>query len=160
MTPPSEKAQISLSIRPVWSESSLCAQWVANDPSFLHASSGARCLIHSWSNSSATSILLLLPSSFLPLSLPFCLSTPLLPFPSPFLPSPSFSRLPLISTVSLPPFFPPSRHAPRFILFRPVRRSVFIVVDKEHPILLGRFYYLLCSPVISWPEHDWKLRSA
>ena len=24
-------------IRPVWSESSLCAQWVAKDPSFLHA---------------------------------------------------------------------------------------------------------------------------
>ena len=29
--------QISLGIRPVWSESSLCAQWVAKDPSFLHA---------------------------------------------------------------------------------------------------------------------------
>ena len=28
-----------LSIRPVWSESSLCAQWVAKDPSFLHADS-------------------------------------------------------------------------------------------------------------------------
>ena len=26
-------------IRPVWSESSLCAQWVAKDPSFLHADS-------------------------------------------------------------------------------------------------------------------------
>ena len=25
--------------RPVWSESSLCAQWVAKDPSFLHADS-------------------------------------------------------------------------------------------------------------------------
>ena len=33
------KTQISLGIRPVWSESSLCAQWVANDPSFLHADS-------------------------------------------------------------------------------------------------------------------------
>ena len=33
------KTQISLSIRPVWSESSLCAQWVAKDPSFLHAES-------------------------------------------------------------------------------------------------------------------------
>ena len=32
------KTQISLGIRPVWSESSLCAQWVAKDPSFLHAS--------------------------------------------------------------------------------------------------------------------------
>ena len=33
------KTQISLGIRPVWSESSLCAQWVAKDPSFLHADS-------------------------------------------------------------------------------------------------------------------------
>ena len=33
------KTLISLSIRPVWSESSLCAQWVAKDPSFLHADS-------------------------------------------------------------------------------------------------------------------------
>ena len=33
------KTQISLGIRPVWSESSLCAQWVAKDPSFLHANS-------------------------------------------------------------------------------------------------------------------------
>ena len=33
------KTQISLDIRPVWSESSLCAQWVAKDPSFLHADS-------------------------------------------------------------------------------------------------------------------------
>ena len=31
------KTQISLGIRPVWSDSSLCAQWVAKDPSFLHA---------------------------------------------------------------------------------------------------------------------------
>ena len=31
--------QISLGIRPVWSESSLWAQWVAKDPSFLHADS-------------------------------------------------------------------------------------------------------------------------
>ena len=31
------KTQISLGIHPVWSESSLCAQWVAKDPSFLHA---------------------------------------------------------------------------------------------------------------------------
>ena len=29
------KTQISLGIRPDWSESSLCAQWVAKDPSFL-----------------------------------------------------------------------------------------------------------------------------
>ena len=33
------KTQISLGIRPAWSESSLCAQWVAKDPSFLHADS-------------------------------------------------------------------------------------------------------------------------
>ena len=33
------KTQISLGIRPVWSEASLCAQWVAKDPSFLHADS-------------------------------------------------------------------------------------------------------------------------
>ena len=33
------KTQISLGIRPVWSESSLCAQWVVKDPSFLHAGS-------------------------------------------------------------------------------------------------------------------------
>ena len=42
MTKPTKcpaKTQISLGIRPVWSESSLCAQWVAKDPSFLHADS-------------------------------------------------------------------------------------------------------------------------
>ena len=33
------KTQISLGIRPVWSESLLCAQWVAKDPSLLHADS-------------------------------------------------------------------------------------------------------------------------
>ena len=33
------KTQISLDIRPVWSESLLCAQWVAKDPSFPHADS-------------------------------------------------------------------------------------------------------------------------
>ena len=31
------KTQISLGIRQVWSESSLCASWEAKDPSFLHA---------------------------------------------------------------------------------------------------------------------------
>ena len=31
--------QISLGIRPVWSESWLCAQWVAKNPRFLHADS-------------------------------------------------------------------------------------------------------------------------
>ena len=34
-----QRRQISLGIRPVWSESSLGAQWVAKDPSFLHAES-------------------------------------------------------------------------------------------------------------------------
>ena len=33
------KTQISLGIHPVWSESSLCAQWIAKDPKFLHADS-------------------------------------------------------------------------------------------------------------------------
>ena len=33
------KTQLSLGIHPVWSESSLCTQWVAKDPSFLHADS-------------------------------------------------------------------------------------------------------------------------
>ena len=33
------KTQISLGIHPVWSEPSLCAQWIAKDPSFLHADS-------------------------------------------------------------------------------------------------------------------------
>ena len=32
-----EKTQISLDIRSVYSESLVCAQWVAKDPSFLHA---------------------------------------------------------------------------------------------------------------------------
>ena len=31
------KTQISLGIRPVWSESSLCAHWVAKDLRFLYA---------------------------------------------------------------------------------------------------------------------------
>ena len=33
------KTQISLGICPVWSEPSLCAQWVAKDPSLLHEDS-------------------------------------------------------------------------------------------------------------------------
>ena len=33
------KTQINLGIRQVWLESSLCAQWVAQDPRFLHADS-------------------------------------------------------------------------------------------------------------------------
>ena len=33
------KTQISLGIRPVWSESSRCAQWVVKDPTFFHVDS-------------------------------------------------------------------------------------------------------------------------
>ena len=33
------KTQISLGIHPVWSESSLCTQWVAKDPRFRHGDS-------------------------------------------------------------------------------------------------------------------------
>ena len=33
------KTQISLGVSPVWSESSLCAQWIAKNPSFLHIDS-------------------------------------------------------------------------------------------------------------------------
>ena len=33
------KTQISLRISPVWSESSLCAQWIAKDPGCLHTDS-------------------------------------------------------------------------------------------------------------------------
>ena len=39
MTVHPARTQISQGIRPVWSESSLCAQWVAKAPSFLHADS-------------------------------------------------------------------------------------------------------------------------
>ena len=39
MTVRPAKTQISLGIRLIWSESSLCAQWVGKDPSFLHAES-------------------------------------------------------------------------------------------------------------------------
>ena len=39
MTVRPAKTQISLGIRPVWSESLLCAQGVAKDPSLLHADS-------------------------------------------------------------------------------------------------------------------------
>ena len=39
MTVRPAKTQISLGIRPVWSEFSLCAQWVGKDLSFLHADS-------------------------------------------------------------------------------------------------------------------------
>ena len=39
MTVRPAKTQINLGIRPVLSESSLCAQWVAKDPRFLHADS-------------------------------------------------------------------------------------------------------------------------
>ena len=51
------KTQISLGIRPVWSEPSLCALWVSKDPSFLHADTAVKTLIRlgrcpGWSESS------------------------------------------------------------------------------------------------------------
>ena len=39
MTVRPAKTQISLGVCPVWSESSLCTQMVAEDPSFLHPDS-------------------------------------------------------------------------------------------------------------------------
>ena len=49
---PPVQSRINLGIRPVWSESSLCTQWVAKDPRFLHADSDAQadlslCWVHS-----------------------------------------------------------------------------------------------------------------
>ena len=41
------KNQISLGIRPVWSESSLCTQWVAKDTRFLHVGFVMLRLMHS-----------------------------------------------------------------------------------------------------------------
>ena len=59
------KTQISLGIRPDWSESSLCAQWVAKDSSFLHADCGdfhqtGRMLRLIWVFAGRTIILLVL----------------------------------------------------------------------------------------------------
>ena len=39
MTMRTAKTQINLGIRQVWSESSLCAQWIAKDPVFLQVDS-------------------------------------------------------------------------------------------------------------------------
>ena len=39
MTYAPSEASDHLGIHPVWPESLLCAQWVAKDPSFLHADS-------------------------------------------------------------------------------------------------------------------------
>ena len=47
----SAKTQISLSIRPVWSESSLCAQWVAKGPKL--SSCGQRGLRSDWADAQA-----------------------------------------------------------------------------------------------------------
>ena len=52
-------------IRPAWSESSLCAQWVTTDPSFLHTDSGdsdqtGRMPRLSWVFPGRTAILLVL----------------------------------------------------------------------------------------------------
>ena len=56
------KTQISLGIRPVWSESSLCAQCVAKDPSFLHAKTDqtGRMPRLTWVFAGRTTILLVL----------------------------------------------------------------------------------------------------
>ena len=43
--------KISLGVRPVWSESSLCSQMVAKDPSFLHADSEDSDLSLRWAHS-------------------------------------------------------------------------------------------------------------
>ena len=63
MTVRQAKTQISLGICPVWSEPSLCTQWVAKDLSFLHADSDdwvftgrtATLLVLSWSGSNMLS---------------------------------------------------------------------------------------------------------
>ena len=60
------KPQISLGIHLVWSKSSLCTQWVAKDPGFLHADSEdsdqtGRMPIWSASSLGAYVILLVLP---------------------------------------------------------------------------------------------------
>ena len=44
------KTQISLGIRPVWSESSLSAQLVSKDPSFLHADSEDSDQLTDWAD--------------------------------------------------------------------------------------------------------------
>ena len=59
------KTQISLVMRSAWSESSLCAQWVAKDPNFLHANSDdsdqtARMPRLIWVFAGCTAILLVL----------------------------------------------------------------------------------------------------
>ena len=60
-----ENTQVSLGTRPVWSKSSLYAQWVVKDPSFLHADSEnsdkmVGCLGWSASSLGAGAILLVL----------------------------------------------------------------------------------------------------
>ena len=47
------KTEISLGIRPVWSESLLCAQWVAKDPKFLHADNEDWSVWADWANAQA-----------------------------------------------------------------------------------------------------------
>ena len=44
------KTQISLGICQVWSESSLCAQWVVKDPTFLHAADAQADLSLRWAH--------------------------------------------------------------------------------------------------------------
>ena len=54
------KTQISLGIRPVWSESLLCAQWVAKGPRFLHVDSEDSDQTGIWVFAGHTLILLVL----------------------------------------------------------------------------------------------------
>ena len=54
------RTQISLGIHPVWSESSLWAQWVAEDPRFLRADSEDSDQIPDWSESSMWTHVILL----------------------------------------------------------------------------------------------------
>ena len=65
MTVRPAKTQICLGIRPVCSESSLCAQWVVKDPNFLYADSKdsdqtGRVLRLIWVFAGSTVILLVL----------------------------------------------------------------------------------------------------
>ena len=53
MTVPPAKTQISLGIRPVWSESSLCVQWVAISQGPKLSSCGQRRLWSDWADAQA-----------------------------------------------------------------------------------------------------------
>ena len=107
------KTQISLNIRPDWSESSLCTQWVAMDPRFLHADSEDSdqtgptlpypILPPTLPYPTIPTLLYSLPYPTLPLPLPY----PTLPYPT--LPYPILPYLTLpypISTIPYPIPYP------------------------------------------------------